>query len=102
MGAVVQSDLGLDVPVVEVEAGRVAGEHVVGNRVACQVQLAFCGRGDGKFRRQPDLDHDRLRRGLVAGRRHGEVNRVDALVGVGLGGVRLDAAGPVSDVAVGV
>ena len=39
--AVVQPDLGLDVAVVEVEAGRVAGERVVGDRVARPVQLAL-------------------------------------------------------------
>ena len=63
VGAVVQPDLGLDVAVVEVEARRVAGERVVGDRVACPVQLTFGRRGDGQLGRQPDLDHDRLRRG---------------------------------------
>ena len=79
VGAVMQSDLGLDVPVVEVEAGRVAGERVVGDRVARPVQLAFGGRGDGQLGRQPDLDHDRLRRRLVPARRHRKARGVDAL-----------------------
>ena len=41
VGAVMQPDLGLDVPVVQVEAGRVTSERVVRDRVARPVQLAF-------------------------------------------------------------
>ena len=41
VSAVVQPDLGLDVAVVQVEARRVAGERVVGDRVARPVQLAL-------------------------------------------------------------
>ena len=74
--------------VVEVEAGGVAGERVVGDRVARPVQLALGGRGDRELGRQTDLDDDGLRRRLVAGRRDGQPRRVHALVRVGLGRVR--------------
>ena len=41
VGAVMQPDLGLDVPVVEVEAGGVAGESVIRDGVACLIELSF-------------------------------------------------------------
>ena len=96
--AVVQPDLGLDVGVVEVEPCSIGGERVVGDRVAGPIQLTFRRSSHDQVGRDSDLDHYRLRTGVVACGRDGEAGGVDTRGRVGLGRIRLAAGRSVTEV----
>jgi hypothetical protein len=98
--AVMQPDDRLDVPIVQIEACGIASECGVGDRVACPIQLRFGRCRHGQLRRQTNLDHDRLRYGLLPVRAHREARRVDALFGIDLRRIFLDAGSPVAELPV--